>query len=446
MRADENALLTQVGPDAPMGKLIRHYWLPALKSDELVAGGDPVRLRLLGENFLAFRSPDGTVGIVDHLCAHRCASLFYGRNEPGGIRCVYHGWKFAADGQCIEMPSEPPETDYKERVKIAAAAVEERYGIVWAYLGEQSPPPPFSHFDFDLVPQGDISASFMMRECNWLQALEGDIDTCHVGFLHLGGVQPQRFEEGSVDYYRQLPENLAPKYEAIETPYGTTYVASRHAGPENSYHRIGHFAFPFWTMVPSDPLDTVRIKGWVPIDDDHVMLVQISGYDRKADPADKDGRKIAGTTIETPLLPNGTGWLERFRIANNRGNDHLIDRQVQRESTYSGIQGIAIQDQAITESMGFVADRTREHLGTSDRMIMLTRRRLMRAAQALAEREVPPPGSDDPEVFRFTRAGPIVLPKSVDWLDEYNRHRGEWSDGESRPIERMARREAKADA
>jgi len=448
MRADENDLLTRVGPGTKMGSLMRQYWLPALKSDELVAGGDPVRLRLLGESFLAFRSPDGSVGIVDHLCAHRCASLFYGRNEEGGIRCVYHGWKFATDGQCVAMPSEPPETDYKERVKIAAAAVEERYGIVWAYIGPDNPPPPFSHFDFDLVPQEDISASFMMRECNWLQALEGDIDTCHVGFLHLGGVQAQRFEKGSVDYYRQLPENLAPKYEAIEAPYGTTYVASRHAGPENLYHRIGHFAFPFWTMVPSDPLDTVRIKGWVPIDDMHVMLVQISGYDRSADPADKDGKKIAGTAIETPLLPNGTGWYERFRIANNRGNDHLIDRKVQRESSYSGIQGIAIQDQAITESMGFIVDRTKEHLGTSDRMIMLTRRRLMRAALALAEQDVPPPGAKDVDVFRFTRAGPIVLPKETDWLEEYNRHRSEWSGGEAQPIERMARRtvESKADA
>ena len=188
MRADENELLTRVGPGTAMGELFRHYWLPAVKSDELVAGGDPVRLRMLGENFLAFRSPDGTVGIVDDLCAHRCASLFYGRNEEGGIRCVYHGWKFGTDGQCVAMPSEPPETDYKERVKIRAAKVVEQYGVIWAYIGERETPPPLPHFDLDLVPDGELSTMFLFRECNWLQALEGDIDTCHVGFLHMGGV------------------------------------------------------------------------------------------------------------------------------------------------------------------------------------------------------------------------------------------------------------------
>ena len=440
MRAEENELLTRVGPDAPMGRLFRQYWQPALKSDELEAGGAPVRLRLLGENFLAFRSPDGTVGIVDHLCAHRCASLFYGRNEEGGIRCVYHGWKFAPNGQCVEMPSEPPETDYKERVQIPAAKVIEKYGVVWAYLGPRENPPELPHFDLDLVPEGELSTMFMFRECNYLQALEGDIDTCHVGFLHMGGVGSDRFEPGSLNYYRQLPENLAPKYEALETPYGTTYVASRHAGPENRYHRIGHFALPSWTMSPSDPLGYIRARCWVPVDDEHAMLVVIMGRRPNFTGKDGKGQQIPGLASPLQFLPNTTDWYGRFRLANNPRNDHLIDRAMQRTGNFTGIHSIPTQDQAITESMGPIADRTKEHLGTSDRMIMLTRRRLMRAALALDEQGTIPAGVEDEQVYRYTRAGHIVLPKETDWLAEYNRHRGDWSQGAAEPIERISRR------
>ena len=438
MRAEENELLTRVGPEAPMGRLMRQYWLPCLKSSELEAGGAPVRLRLLGENFLAFRSPDGTVGIVDHLCAHRCASLFYGRNEEHGIRCVYHGWKFAPNGQCIEMPSEPPETDYKERVKIQAAKVVERYGVVWAYLGPLETPPELPEFDVRFIPEEELTIQFLFRECNWLQALEGDIDTCHVGFLHLGGIGPDHFEPGSLNYYRQLPENLAPRYEALETAYGTAYVASRHAGPENSYHRIGHFAFPFWTAAPSDPLGMIRWRAWLPVDDEHSMLIIISGHRPPPLTLDKHGEPLPGGRTELQMLPNTTDWYGRFRLANNPRNDHLIDRQFQREQNFTGIQGIPTQDQAITESMGPIEDRTKEHLGTSDRMIMLTRRRLMRAALALAEQGTVPPGAEAPEVFRHARAGFIVLPRERDWLDEYNQWRSDW--GAQAPIERLSGR------
>jgi nitrite reductase/ring-hydroxylating ferredoxin subunit len=446
MRADENELLTRVGPGTPMGELMRHYWLPVAAAHELVAGGDPVRLRLLGEDFLGFRSPDGTVGIVDHLCAHRCASLFYGRNEEGGIRCVYHGWKFAPDGQCIAMPSEPPETDYKERVKIRAAQVVERYGVIWAYIGPRDMPPPLPHFDLDLVPEGELSTLFLFRECNWLQALEGDIDTCHVGFLHMGGVGPDRFEPGSLNYYRQLPENLAPKYEALETPCGTSYVASRHAGLDDNYHRIGHFAMPCWTMSPSDPLGYIRARCWLPVDDEHSMLIVIMGRRPEFTGKDGKGKTIPGLASPIQYLPNTSDWNGRFRIANNRSNDHLIDRTLQRDGSYSGIHAIPVQDQAITESMGPIADRTREHLGTSDRMIMLTRRRLMRAALALKEQGAVPPGVEDGEVYRFTRAGYVVLPKGRDWLAEYNSRRAEWSGGDAAAIERIDRRPTTARA
>jgi phthalate 4,5-dioxygenase len=440
MRADENDLLTKTGPGTPMGQLLRQFWIPALLDNELTAGGDPVRLRLMGENFLAFRSPDGEVGVIDHQCAHRCASLFYGRNEEGGMRCVYHGWKFARNGQCLEMPSEPPETDYKARVKLRALHVAEKYGVVWVHMGDCETPPPLPHFDWDELEEGQaLSASFMMRECNWLQALEGDIDTCHVGFLHLGAAKSEDFEEGSLNYYRQLPENLSPKYEAVETDYGSMYCAYRHAGPDNLYHRIGQFAMPFWTMAPSEQLDHIRARAWVPIDDHHAMLVVIGGP-RSPTTLTKAGTPIPGTTAPLEFLPNTTDWLGRFRLANNPRNDHLISRDDQRSNSYSGIQGIPTQDQAITESMGPIVDRTKEHLGTSDRMIMLTRRRLMRAAKALQEQGTLPPQAEDPEVYHNVRAGFVVLPREQDWLAHYNDRRAVWSKGTATPIERLRAR------
>lgn len=439
MRADENDLLTRVGPGTPMGNLLRQYWIPALMPEELVAGGAPVRLRLLGENFLAFRSPDGEIGVVDHQCAHRCASLFYGRNEEGGIRCVYHGWKFARNGQCVEMPSEPPETDYKARVKIKALRVVEKYGTVWVYMGDRETPPPLPHFDWDELEDGHaLSVSFMMRECNWLQAMEGDIDTCHVGFLHLGAASPDDFEEGSINYYRQLPENLAPKYESIQTSYGNIYCAYRHAGPDQLYHRIGQFAMPFWTMAPSEPLDHIRARAWVPIDDNHSMLVVIGGP-RSATTLTKAGKALPGTSDPIKFLRNTTDWLGRFRIEENPRNDHLISREVQRDGSFTGIQGIPVQDQAITESMGPIVDRTKEHLGTSDRMIMLTRRRLMRAATALRDHGTTPPEVDDVEAYHDLRAGFVVLPRERDWLEYYNERRAAWSKGAAQPIERLNR-------
>lgn len=437
MRADDNELLTRTGPDAPMGRLMRHYWIPAFLPAEVEAGGPPLRIRLLGENFLAFRSPDGAIGVTDHRCAHRCASLFYGRNEEGGIRCVYHGWKFARNGQCIEMPSEPPETDYKARVKIRALQVAEKYGLVWVYMGDRAEAPPLPHFDWDELAEGEtLAVSFMMRECNWLQALEGDIDTCHVGFLHLGAIGPEAFEEGSLNYYRQLPENLAPKYEALETDYGTMYNAWRPAGPSENYHRIGHFAMPFWTMAPSAPLDDIRVRAWVPLDDEHSMLVVI-GVDRPPFlTRDKHGDPLPGAGVAIRYLPNTTDWLGRWRIEQNPRNDHLIARDVQRGASYTGIEGIPVQDQAITESMGPIVDRTMEHLGTSDRMITLTRRKLIRAAKALRDSDVVPVEADEAERYHDVRAGFFVLPRETDWLDHYNARRAAWSQGAARPIAR----------
>ena len=434
MRAQDNETLTRVGPGTPAGELMRQYWIPALKSSELAPGGAPVRLRLLGENFVAFRSPAGEIGIIDHRCAHRCASLFFGRNEEGGIRCVYHGWKFAPDGRCVDMPSEPPETEFSAKVRLKAAAVREAFDVVWAYIGPREEPPAFPEFDVDGIPSAERTVRFVFRECNWLQALEGDIDTVHVGFLHTGGANAAQFEKGSLRYYGQ--KNRAPKYEAIATAYGAMYTAYRPAAEGELYHRVGQFVYPFFAMSPPDPMGTIGMRGWIPVDDYHTMAVQIHGKRPSVESLTRPAghNTVPGAVLNFDYLPNTADWHGRWRLRQNRDNDYMLDRELQKTGNFTGIQGIYLQDQAVTESMGPIADRAHERLGTSDRMIMLSRRQMLKAIAAFRETGEAPPGVDDPALFRGVRAGYMILPEDRDWLAEINRYRAEWGGA---PIDRV---------
>src|SRR5439155_7967983 len=184
--AAEGAELTRVSPGTTMGGLMRQYWIPAAKSSELRADGPPLRLMLLGEKLIAFRDSAGRVGVMDHRCPHRCASLFLGRNEENGLRCVYHGWKFDVEGNCVDMPSLPPQQDFKQKVEAKAYRATERAGVVWVHMGAAGKAPPFPKLEALVVPDKEVGVNFVMRSCNYLQALEGDIDTSHFGFLHAG--------------------------------------------------------------------------------------------------------------------------------------------------------------------------------------------------------------------------------------------------------------------
>ena len=205
------AILTQVGPGTAMGTLMRQYWLPALASSELQADGDPVRLMLLGEKLIAFRDSQGRVGVMDHRCPHRCASLFFGRNEQDGIRCVYHGWKFDVDGRCADMPNVSNGDSLKDKVHAKAYKTAERAGMVWVYMGEPQQAPPLPWIEAAHIPEGEISVRFVQRACNWLQALEGDIDTSHFGFLHAGHARPEDFQDDHP--MRHTVTNRAPRSE-----------------------------------------------------------------------------------------------------------------------------------------------------------------------------------------------------------------------------------------
>jgi phenylpropionate dioxygenase-like ring-hydroxylating dioxygenase large terminal subunit len=419
----DNEMLCRVGPGTPMGALMRQYWIPALMSDELLSDGPPVRLRLLGENLIAFRVSSGSAGIVANACPHRGASLFFGRNEEGGLRCVYHGWKFEVTGACIDMPSEPAESNFKSKVRASSYPCLERNGIIWTYMGPRTTPPPLPELEGNLSADGIVRRRVI--ECNYMQALEGDIDTIHAGFLHYGHVGIEDLTPRSC-YYYTLREKTA-RFVTAENEIGTSYGAYRHAEDGTDYWRIAHFLFPFYTMNPSDLLgQRIAAFAWVPLDDEYCM-----NWGMQLQPANRDinatgiGGLVRGIQVlrgargEPPatagLLPETSEWNGRFRPVANIRNDFLINRRAQDTmTTYSGIPSDA-QDPAVQESMGAIYDRGQEHLATTDAMIIRTRRRLIDAAKALHDHGTVPPGVDEPALYRM-RSGGAILPKGVDGL------------------------------
>jgi phthalate 4,5-dioxygenase len=411
---EENEALCRVGPGTLMGNLMREYWLPAVLSAEVpTPDSDPVRVLLLGEKLIAFRDSAGQVGLIQNHCPHRGASLFFGRNEESGMRCVYHGWKFATDGTCVDMPNEPAESDFKSKVKAVAYPCQERNGIVWTYMGPRRTPPPLPSLEGNMLPQGEWNVTAIQRECNWFQGLEGDIDTSHFSFLHAGSMDVTSQQPGTFSYY--MLTDRAPRYSVVDTDFGTMYGAYRDTDDDRRYWRVANFLFPFWTMPPQGVLgNKVTARGWVPMDDEHTMFFMTGPPLRRAP------QSPAPAGPGNRMRPNTSDWHGRFRLAANGSNDYLIDRERQRHNRgmddFTGIQGIHTQDQAITESEGPLYDRSSEHLASSDMMIIRVRRRLMTAAHALAEQGVTPPGVDNPDVFA-ARAGGTFLPRDADWLE-----------------------------
>ena len=425
--AQESLELTRVGPGTTMGDFMRQYWIPAAMSSELQSGQPPVRLMLLGEKLIGFRDKAGKVGIMDQRCPHRCASLFFGRTEDDGIRCVYHGWKFGADGQCLEQPNLTAEQNFADKVRAKAYPVQERNGVVWVYMGAAEQPPALPSFEANLMPEGETVVRMVQRECNWLQALEGDIDTSHFGFLHVGSVKPDNVPEGHPIH--GTVSDRAPQYLVREREYGTQYAAYRpHEDGRRTYWRFNNFMFPFWTQTPQAKFETYIVaRGWVPMDDTHTMFISIQwmGKDVAKNRTNvvplKDGGTIPGSSPDK-LLPNTAGWYGRWRMEANADNDYLIDRDAQmRDEIFTGIDGIHLQDQAITESMGGVVDHTFERLAPSDQMITRSRRAILRAARAFRDTGAPPPGVENPDIFRTARAGFFVEEPDVDWEEAYEK-------------------------
>jgi phenylpropionate dioxygenase-like ring-hydroxylating dioxygenase large terminal subunit len=416
---EDNEALCRIGPGTIMGNLFRQYWLPALKSGELPATDcPPVRVKLLGEELIAFRMTSGAVSLIQNSCPHRGASLFFGRNEEEGLRCVYHGWKFDAAGNCVDMPSEPAESNFKTKVHATAYHTTERNGIIWAYMGTREVAPPLPELEANMYPEEETLISVLHRANNWMQGWEGEMDTAHAAFLHGGAARLEDTEPGSLVYYEV--KTRAGKFSVRDTNYGTAYSMYRPAEEDTLYHRIGHMLFPCFAMVPPGPLGAgPTFIAYVPMDDYHTLEWNVFSRRRRIMPG--SGDIIAGVRRtdgpDRDYLPNGTGWFDRYNLTQNFENDFMIDRENQKNMvSYTGIRGIRQQDMAMTESMGPIMNRSREHLGTTDALIIRTRRRLLACARALEESGEVPPGVDQPKVYH-QRSGGIILPRSADWWE-----------------------------
>ena len=410
MKKEQNDLLTQTGPGSAMGELFRRYWLPALLSEELPEpDGPPVRLQLLSERLITFRDSSGRLGAIDEFCAHRGVSLWFGRNEEDGLRCPYHGWKYDVTGQCTEVPSEPVESGYCQRIKLKSYPLVERGGVIWIYMGPPELQPPLPEWEFATVPASHSFMSKRLQECNWLQALEGGIDSSHVSFLHRGALNRDPLFKGARGNQYNLGD-LAPVFDVAQADGGLFIGARRNAEDNQYYWRITPWIMPSFTMVPPRGDHPVHGHFWVPIDDHHNWAWSFDYHPNRPltdeeRQAMKDGHGIHVRYVPGTYIP-----------LQNRGNDYLMDRAAQKAGiTYSGIEGIAMQDASLQESMGPIQDRTRENLVGTDNGIIMARQRLVKAARALQDKGDLPPGRD-PQHQRV-RSAAVLLERGVPFKD-----------------------------
>ena len=410
LRQDINELLTQTGPGTAMGDLFRQYWIPALLADELPEPGcPPVRVKLLSERMIAFRDSDGRYGLMDEFCAHRGASLWFGNNEVGGLRCAYHGWKYDVTGQCIEVPSEPDNSSFCTKVKLTAYPLIRVGDVLWTYMGDPATQPEPPEFEWVTVPSEQTYTSKRWQESNWLQALEGGIDSSHVSWLHSDGLKNDPLFKGSKGNEYNL-NDMRPFFEVVESDGGLLVGVRRNAEEGHYYWRITPWVMPAFTMVPPRGDHPVHGHFWVPIDDENCWVFTFDYLPTRAITeaelqAMKDGRGVHNEYVP------GT-----FRPLQNKDNDYLMDRDAQRRGdTFSGIRGIAMQDASLQESMGPIVDRTKERLVSADSGIIKARRRLVQAAQELRDEGTVPPGVDT--AHHRIRSVSIVLPKEASFLE-----------------------------
>lgn len=407
-----NQTLTRVGPGTPMGEVFRRYWLPACLTEEVPeTDGPPIRIKLLGEDLIAFRDTAGDVGVVDAYCAHRKAPLFFARNEECGLRCVYHGWKYDVQGNCVDMPSEPPYSKFRLRVSIKAYPTHEAGGVVWTYMGptERMPGPP--DYEWMRAPDTHRRVSKTGENCNFLQGIEGGIDTAHSSFAHNNDI-------GNTKSLRS--RDTHPRLEVDRRDHGFTYASLRRISDEQTYLRVYQFQMPFqqsrggligWEGQPAD-LPSIHGHMWMPIDDENTYVYNWMYAADEEHPisdqywADHESRMGRGKEH----FIDGTYWLSR-----NSSNDFLIDREVQRTKTFTGIEGINTQDFALQIGMGPIVDRSTEALGSTDMAVQTARKLLLEAVDAVQAGE--DPQGVDPDSHRDSRGADLLVPGGSDWRD-----------------------------
>ncbi len=406
-----------------MGLTFRKYWIPALLSRE-IQGRDsaPVRVKILGEDFVAFRDSEGKPGVVQAHCPHRGAHLFFGRTEDCGIRCAYHGWHFTVEGECTDIPIATPEVAerMKPKARIRALHVREAGDVVWVHFGSQ-PLPELPDFEFAAVPAGHRYVSKKLQQCNWAQAVEGGLDTAHFSYLHAGisnGTKVGLHEAGPstpswtqhneperLKTFRWLVEDGAPRFQIVNHAAGMLICAARTADDDQLYYRMTQYLMPNHSLTPGNaPQDTALGNTWVPIDDHSCWVYCYAWHPERPINDEERSRLEAGSGL-FPAMD------ESFTPVRRRENDYLISRERQRTHSFTGIHGISEQDQAIADSQGLIADRTNELLCQTDIGVVRFREMILNAAQEV-ENERVPRGVDAPHAYRV-RSGDVVVPQQT---------------------------------
>jgi phthalate 4,5-dioxygenase oxygenase subunit len=414
LTSEENTLLCRVEGEAEMGRLMRRHWVPAALSEQLAGPDcDPIRLRLFGEDLVAFRDSDGRLGVLGEYCPHRKASLFFGRNEECGLRCLYHGWKFDVEGNVVEMPSEPAASGFAERIKHKAYPVEEAGGFIWVYMGPADAKPAFEPPPW--APSGEERVSIVRIQlpCNWAQIMEGQIDSAHSSSLHSSDMRPARVTSaGASDTHWTRPStDKNPRIQVQVTNYGMRYAAIRRPitnAATHDYVRITTYVAPFIALIP--PNSSYNVASVIVPRDDESSYFHFLAWGDRATCIDQEAwRKFCvaqpGIDLDRDFRP----------ILRNAANNYLQDRQAMRLGNFTGLPGIPNQDIAMWESMGRIADRTSERLGASDIAVIQFRRIMLDAVRRHAE------GADAiglgaphlPQAKLRSYQG--IVPKAEDW-------------------------------
>lgn len=411
---EDNEKLTRVGPGTPMGELMRRFWIPACLAEEVPEPNcPPVRVRLLGEDLIAFRDTDGKVGLVDAFCPHRRAPMFFGRNEECGLRCVYHGWKFDVEGTCVDAPNEP-NSDFKDKVNITAYPTYEAADVIWTYMGPPDKMPPKPNYEFIRVPKKHYFISKTFQDSNWLQALEGGIDLSHSSFAHNNNLADKNALR-TVDPH--------PKIEVVKTDYGYFYGGIRNLRERGLYVRVAQYIVPFhqmrgamtrWDNGGLEKTPTVNGHMWVPIDDNTTYVYNWMYSRDESTPVTEEHIEYYETIMGRWKQHRIQG--PEYKLIQNKANDYLIDREVQRTKTFTGIDGVNTQDMALQEGMGQIVDRSKEKLGTADVGVIAARQLLLEALENMAEgKEIK---GIDPKKHGRMRACDFIIPQGTDWKIE----------------------------
>lgn len=431
----DTKLLCEVGPGTPMGNLLRRFWLPVALSEELPAPDcTPVAVRIMGEDLVLFRDTAGRPGVIDGYCPHRHAHLYWGRNEEGGLRCTYHGWKYDVTGACMEMPNEPPESVYHQKVRIKAYPAKEAGGCIWAYMGPKNlMPPELPAVEWSRVPDSHRISTKRLQLSNWAQAVEGGIDSSHISFLH-SRLEPKSKQldaamadtdrameqaTGSAQTARGAALDKSPRFWTSMRPFGFMVAARRNANEDEYYWRLTPFMLPSYTIIPGGDQPDRNLGGhvWVPMDDEHVWTFSFTWNTERPIPDEERREHLQGLGIHTQVDKTVSDWdlglSNAYLPVRNRRNMYMVDREEQRTRTFTGIKGISEQDMSIQEAMGRTSPRWLEHLGTTDKAIIEFRAVLLRMCKELMEGKEPEQ-PHNPQAYSV-RSAAFNLPHDVPW-------------------------------